>query len=207
MTSPGPDIAKGKLGQYLQEARTLRKKKQYKDALVIVLVSGEYYWRQHHSTRAAGLLLEASDLFYLEQNTETSQHCLRVALDLMAQVPRLKWWENELIGGIFLLTACLSIISDPGILSKQLSNYRSSLSQKQQARLSREDGYRVAVTLRRAIHRKSLTPINDLEMKTTLRSRSEYVTLYEYLQGLSERYVIIRDGLTALRRETQQEDI
>ncbi len=207
MTSPGSEVAKTKLGQYFQEAKKLRTKTQYKEALVIILVSGEYYWRQHKPTRAAGLLLEASDLFYLNQNLETSQRCLRAALDLMIQQSRLTWWENELIGSIFLLTACLTIIGNPSSLRTQLNNYRNSLSKKQQTRVSREDGYRVAIALRRAINRKSLAPIDDLDTKTTLRNRSEYTTLYEHIQGLSERYVIIRDGLIALRRETHQEEI
>jgi hypothetical protein len=207
MTSPGLEVAKAKLGQYLQEAIKLRNKKQYKEALVVTLVSGEYYWRQHQPTRAAGLLLEATDLFYLQNNLKAGQRCLRTALELMTQKPQLTWWENELIGNLFLLTACLSIITNTVSVSTQLSNYRNSLLKKQQARLSREDGYRVAIALRRAINRRSLAPLDNLETKTTLRSRSEYATLYEHLQGMSERYVIIRDALTALRREIHQEDV
>lgn len=205
MTSPGPEVAKVKLGQYLQEATKLRKKKQFEDALIVVLVSGEYYWRQHQPTRAAGLLLEASDLFYLAQKLDTCPRCLRAALDLMVQKTRFSWWESELMGSIFLLISCLAIIVDSNSLKIQLSNYRNALSKKQQTRLRREDGYRIALALRRAIRRKSLAPIDDLDSKPTLRSRTDYSTLYEHLQGMSERYVIIRDGLIALRRDIHQE--
>jgi hypothetical protein len=207
MTSPEPEVAKAKLGQYLQEAKKLRKQKQYKDALVIVLVSSEYFWRQHQFTKAAGLLLEAADLFYLEQRIESSQRCLRMALNLVAQTPQSYWWEKEMTGQIFLLTACLTIIEDANNLSHQLNAFRMTLSKRQQERLGREDGYRVAIAFRRAITRNSLVPIDDLDTKTTLRSRSEYATLSEYLQGLSERYVIIWDGNIALRREAHQEDV
>ena len=207
MTSPSSEVAKVKLGQYLQEAKKLRTEKQYRYALVIVLVSGEYYWRHHLSTRAVGLLLEASDLFFLADNLVSSKKCLQAALDLMAQEPQRSWWEKELLGTIFLFLACITIFDNSSTLSAQLNNYRKTLSEKQQSRLSREDGYRVAIALRRAIGRKSLAPIEDLETKTTLRSRSEYTTLYEYLQGMSERYVIIRDGLITMRREIHQEDI
>jgi hypothetical protein len=205
MTSPGFDSAKAKLGQYLQEATKLREKKQYEDALIIVLVSGEYYWRQHEPTRAAGLLLEASDLFYLAQKPDASNNCLRAAFDLMAPRAQLSWWERELIGSIFLLVACLSIIVDSNSLKTQLNSFYGFLSPKQQARLRREDGYRIVIALRRAITRKSLTPIEDLDSKAPLRSRSDYSTLYEHLQGISERYVIIHDGLIALQNETQSE--
>ncbi len=207
MTSPGSEVAKAKLGLYLQEAKKLRKEKQYRYALVIVLVIGEYYWRHHLSTRAVGLLLEASDLFFLADNIVSSKKCLQAALDLIAQEPQRSWWEKELLGSIFLFSACITIIDDPPTLNAQLNSHRNTLSEKQQTRLSREDGYRVAIALRRAIGRKSLAPIEELETKTTLRSRSEYTTLYEYLQGMSERYVIIRDGLITLRREIQQEEI
>jgi hypothetical protein len=207
MTSPEPEVAKTKLGQYLQEAKNLRNQKKYKDALVIVLVSSEYFWRHHQSTKAAGLLLEAADLFYLEERIESSQRCLQMALDLVAQTPQFSWWEKEMAGTIFLLTACLTIIDETDNLSRQLNALRMTLSKRQQARLSREDGYRVAIALRRAIARNSLIPINDLDTKTTLRSRSEHATLSEYLQGLSERYVIIGDGVNALRLEAHQEDV
>ncbi|MFX1403580.1 MAG: hypothetical protein ACFE9D_03815 [Promethearchaeota archaeon] len=205
MTSPGSDVAKVKLGQYLQEAANLREKKRHKDALVFVLVSGDYYWRQHQPTRAAGLLLEASDLFYLVQKRDVSLRCLRAALDLMAPRRQLSWWESELIGNIFLLVACLTIIVDSLSLKTQLNSFHNVLSKKKQARLRREDGYRIAVALRRAISRKSLIPIDDLDMKTPLRSRSDYTTLYEHLQDMSERYVIIHDGLVTLQSETQSE--
>lgn len=207
MTSPEPEVAKTKLGQYLQEAKKLRKQKQYKDALVIVLVSSEYFWRQHQSTKAAGLLLEAADLFYLEERIESSQRCLRMAFDLVVQTPQSNWWEKEMTGTIFLFTACLTLIDDTDNLNHQLNMLRTTLSKKQQERLGREDGYRVAIAFRRVITRNSQVPIDDLDTKTTLRSRSEYATLSDYLQGLSERYVIIRDGVIALRREAHQEEV
>ena len=206
MTSPESEVAKTKLGKYLQDAKKFREQEQYKDALVIVLVSSEYFWRQHQPTKAAGLLLEAADLFFLEQRIESSRGCLRVALNLVAQTPQSHWWEKELAGNIFLLTACLTIIEDTNNLSHQLTALRMTLSKKQRERLSREDGYRVALAFRRVIARNSLTPFDDLDTKTTLRSRSDYATLSEYLYGLSERYVIIRDGIIALQRETQQEE-
>jgi hypothetical protein len=205
MTSPGSDLAKAKLGQYLQEATKLREKKQYEDALIIVLVSGEYYWRQHEPTKAAGLLLEASDLFYLAQKPEASNSCLRAALDLMAPRAQLSWWERELIGNIFLLVACLSIIVDSNTLKTQLNSFYSVMPKKQQARIRREDGYRITVALRRAIKHKSLASIEELDSKAPLRSRSDYSTLYEHLQGISGRYVIINDGFIALRNEIQSE--
>lgn len=206
MTSPGPEVAKEKLGRYLQEAESLRKKKRHKAALVLTLVSAEYYWRHHQSTRAIGILLEASDLFFLIGNLQASQRCLETSLTLMTQELTLKWWEKELIGSIFLLSACNTIINDPAKITVQLNKYRNILSEKQQNRLSREDGYRVAIALRRAIGRQSLTPLDELESKATLRTSSEYSTLYEYLQGMSERYVLIRDGLITLRREIHQEE-
>ena len=207
MTSPESEVAKKKLGQYLQEAKKLREQKQYKDALVIVLVSSEYFWRQHQPTKAAGLLLEAADLFYLEQRIESSQDCLRMALNLVVHTSQSHWWEKEMMGNIFLLTTCLAIIDDTDNLRHQLNALRMTLSKKQQERLGREDGYRVAIAFLRAIARNSLAPIDDLDMKSTLRSRSEYATLSEYLQGLSERYVIIGDGVIASRREVHQEEV
>ena len=125
----------------------------------------------------------------------------------MAQETKLKWWEKELIGSIFLLLSCTTIVIDSASIKDQLNKFRSILSEKQQSRLSREDGYRVAIAVRRAINQQSLAPIDDLESKATLRTRSEYSTLYEYLQGMSERYVIIRDGLITLRRVIHQEEI
>ncbi len=205
MTSPGSDVAKAKLGQYLQEAAKLREKKQHEDALVFVLVSGDYYWRKHQPTRAAGLLLEASDLFYLAQKRDVSLRCLRAALDLMAPITQLSWWESEMIGSIFLFVACLVIIVDSLSLKTQLDSFLHILSKKQQARLRREDGYRIVIAFRRAIRRKSLAPIDDLDTKAPLRSRSVYTTLFEHLEGMSERYVIIHDGLVALQSETQLE--
>ncbi len=206
MTSPGPEVAKTKLGQYLQEAERLRNKNQYRAALIIVLVSGEYYWRKHQPTRAAGLLLEASDLFYLLENLEASHRSLSAALNLTARKPSRTWWENELMGNIFLLATCLMIIDDPSSISRHFSNFRNVLSTKQRSQISREDGYRVASAMRRAILRKSYAVIEELDTKTTLRIRSEYATLYEHLLGLTERYVLIRNGLITLQRFIQQED-
>ena len=73
MTSPSPEVAKVKLGQYLQEADELRAQNKFQDALIVVLVAGEFFWRKHQPTRAAGLLLEASDLFFILQKLEASQ--------------------------------------------------------------------------------------------------------------------------------------
>lgn len=206
MTSPESEVAKTKLGQYLQEAKKLRRTKRYKDALLIVLVSAEYYWRKHQLTRAAGILLEASDLFYLDHNLVTSYRCLEAALSLMNQKTRLTWWEKEMTGTIFLQTACLVIVDDPTQMSARLQNIRNLLSEKTRKARSREDGYRVAIALRRSINRRSLAPIDELETKTTLRIRSDYSTLYEYLQASSQRYAIIRDGLITLHREILQEE-
>ncbi|MFX1540585.1 MAG: hypothetical protein ACFFBX_07420 [Promethearchaeota archaeon] len=207
MSSPSPEVAKEKLGRYLQEAHRLRKKNQPKMALVLVVVSSEFYWRKHQPTRAAGLLLEASDLFYALQNLVTSQQCLTAALELTYKKSSLKWWENELLGTIFLFTACLTLLENPSSINQRLNALRNKLSKKQQAQVRREDGYRIALAVRRAVQRHSLSPIDDLDTKTTLRSRSEYATLYEHLKGFAERYTLIREGLTALRRETQQEDL
>lgn len=206
MTSPSSEIAKAKLGQYLQEAQRAREKNQLQDSLILVLVSGEYYWRKHQPTRAAGLLLEASDLFYLLQLPEISYRCLSAALDLVKKKIPLVWWEYELLGNIFLFTASLAILNAPATLSQRLTHFRKALSKTQQSQVSREDGYRVATALRRAYQRRSLVPLDELDTKTTLRSQAESTTLYEYLTGEAERYILIRDGLTALRRETQQED-
>ena len=206
MTSPESEVAKAKLGQYLQEAKKLRRTKRYKDALLIVLVSAEYYWRKHQLTRAAGILLEASDLFYLDHNLVTSYRCLEAALSLMNQKARLTWWEKEMIGTIFLQAACLVIVDDPTQMSARLQDIRNLLSEKAQKARSREDGYRVAIAIRRSINRRSLAPIDELETKTTLRIRSDYSTLYEYLQACSQRYAIIRDGLITLHREILQEE-
>jgi hypothetical protein len=206
MTSPESEVAKAKLGQYLQEAKKLRRAKRYKDALLAVLVSGEYYWRKHQPTRAAGVLLEASDLFYLEQNLVTSYRCLEVALKLMTQQTQLTWWEKEMVGSIFLLAACLALLDDPTRISARLQDIRNMLSEREQKARSREDGYRVAIALRRSIKRRSLAPIDELEIKTALRTRSDYSTLYDFLQSASQRYAIIREGLIALRREILQEE-
>lgn len=206
MTSPSSEIAKAKLGQYLQEAQRAREKNQIKESLILILVSSEYYWRKHQPTRAAGLLLEACDLFYLFQLPEISFRCLSAALDLVRKKMTLVWWEYELLGSIFLFTANLAILKAPSTLSQQLTNFRKALSKTQQSQVSREDGYRVATALRRAYQRQSLVPLDALDTKTTLRSQAESTTLYEYLTGEAERYILIRDGLTALRRVTQQED-
>ncbi len=206
MTSPETDVAKTKLGQYLQEAKKLRRTKRYEDALIIILVSGEYFWRKHQPTRAAGLLLEASDLFYLMQKFETSYRCLQAALNLMTQEPHLIWWEKEMIGSIFLLAACLVILGDPTLIRTRFQDFRNLLSKKAQRARSREDGYRVAIALYRSVNRQSLAPIDELETKATLRTRSDYSTLYEYLQASSQRYAIIRDGLIALRHAIIQEE-
>ncbi|MFW9830598.1 MAG: hypothetical protein ACFFD8_02360 [Candidatus Thorarchaeota archaeon] len=205
MTSPTPELAKEKLGQYLEDSRTLREKKQYKEALALILVSGEYYWRKHQHTRAAGLLLEACDLFYHLQTVNSCQTCLIAALELISKKAPLIWWENELLGTIFLFKACLTILTDSNTISEQIRNFREKAPKNLQSQISREDGYRVAVALKQAVKRESLSPIDDLDTKTTLRSRSDYTTLHEYLMGLAERYVLIGDCLRALRRETQQE--
>lgn len=206
MTSPGPEVAKAKLGQYLQEARRLRQRNQLQEAAVIILVCAEYYWRKHQLTRSAGLLLEACDLFYLLNNPNASQRCLDGALDLSQKQAPLAWWEREIIGNIFLLTAAITLISDPSVLSKQLRQFRDRLPKKLQRRVSREDGYRVTIALRRAQKQHSLSPIEALDAKATYRTRSEFTTLYEYVMGMAERYSLVRDALTTFRYETQQED-
>lgn len=205
MTSPSPEIAKVKLGQYLQEADELRAQKQFQNALIIVLVASEFYWRKHQPTRAAGLLLEASDLFFMLQKLEASQRCLTTALDLITTKTLLKWWEKELFGSVFLFTASLALIESSSSISHRLSDLRQTLSVKQQSQIRREDGYRVALALRKAVKQQALTPIDDLDTKTTLRSHSDYTTLYEYLMGQAKRYVLIDNGLAALQHQIQQE--
>jgi hypothetical protein len=206
MTSPSPEVAQTKLGKYLQEEWRLRNANQLAEALVIVLVSGEYYWRQHFPIRAAGLLLEAADLFHLIEQKESSQRCLTAALNLILEGGPKTWWEYEIMANTFLLTACLAIIENPSLISKSIGNLRNLVPQRLQTRLQREDGYRVAINLRRTFRMRNLTLLEELDEKPTLRSSSDYTTLYEYLMGLSERYALIRDGITALRRITQLED-
>jgi hypothetical protein len=205
MTSPSPEIAKVKLGQYLQEANELRAQNQSQNALIIVLVAGEFYWRKHQPTRAAGLLLEASDLFFILQKFEASQTCLKTALELITTKTPLKWWEKELFGSIFLFTAALALIERSSSISHRFSDLRRKLSVKQQSQIRREDGYRVALAIRKAVKHQALSPIDDLDTKTTLRSHSDYTTLYEYLMGQANRYVLIDKGLTALQQQIQQE--
>lgn len=200
MTSPTPEIAKEKLGQYLQNSRLLQEKNQYKEALVLILVSGEYYWRKHQPTRAAGLLLEACDLFYRSQTISNCQTCLAAALELITKKTPRVWWEKELLGNIFLFTASIAILDDSASISERLATIRNGLAKHVQTQIGREDGYRVAIALRRAVKRCSHAPIDELDSKKTLRSRSEYTTLYEYLMGLAERYVLIRDSLTTVVR-------
>lgn len=205
MTSPSPEIAKVKLGQYLQEADELREQNQFQNALIVVLVAGEFFWRKHQPTRAAGLLLEASDLFFMLQKLEASQGSLNTALELIATKTPLKWWEKELFGSIFLFTASLALIENSSSISHRLSELRQTLSTKQQSQIRREDGYRVALALRKAVKQQTLSPIDDLDAKTTLRSHSEYTTLHEYLMGQAKRYVLIDKGLDALQHHIQQE--
>jgi hypothetical protein len=205
MTSPSPEIAKVKLGQYLQEAKELRAQNQPQNALIIVLVAGEFFWRKHQPTRAAGLLLEASDLFFVMQKFEASQSCLNSALELITSKTPLKWWEKELFGSIFLFTASLALIERSSSISRRLSELRQTLSEKQQSQIRREDGYRVALALRKAVKQQTLSPIDDLDTKSTLRSRSDYTTLYEYLLGQAKRYLLIDTGLTALQQQIQLE--
>jgi hypothetical protein len=205
MTSPSPEIAKVKLGQYLQEADELRAQNKFQNALIVVLVAGEFFWRKHQPTRAAGLLLEASDLFFMLQKLEASQGSLITALELIATQTPLHWWEKELFGSIFLFTAALALIERSSSISHRFSDLRRKLSVKQQSQIRREDGYRVALAIRKAVKHQALSPIDDLDTKTTLRSHSDYTTLYEYLMGQANRYVLIDKGLTALQQQIQQE--
>ena len=206
MTSPSLEVAKTKLGQYLQEAWQLRQRNQLSEALVIILVWAEYYWRKHQPTRSAGLLLEASDLLYLLENLQASQQVLITALNLGGQASLKNWWELEIMANVFLLMTSLLLKENPGELFKQIRDLRSSVPTRIKLRLSREDGYRIAIALRQAFRRRSFEPIDALDTRHTLRSRSEYATLHEYLMAHAERYVIIRDGLTALQRLAQLED-
>lgn len=205
MTSPDPEIAKAKLGQYLQEAERLRQKNKIPAALVVILVSSEYYWRKHQPTRAAGLLLEACDLFFLKRDLEASQQCLSAALELLRMKPNLTWWESELLGDLFLFIACAALLDDPSTISQRLTDSRNKLSAKLQSQISREDGYRVAIALRRSAQRKSLAPLEELDSKVALRSRSKHATLDEHLFGLADRYSLIQESLTALQNRIRQE--
>ena len=63
----------------------------------------------------------------------------------------------------------------------------------------------MALALRKAVKQQTLSPIDDLDAKTTLRSHSEYTTLHEYLMGQAKRYVLIDKGLDALQHHIQQE--
>ena len=204
MTSPSTEIAKTKLGQYLQDANRFRRENQISAALVVVLVSGEYYWRKHQPSRAAGLLLEACDLFFLINDLRACQQCLDAALELLTK-QNLKWWENELLGDVFLFQACVALLEDFSTVSQRLTESRNRLPVKLQSQISREDGYRVAIAFRRVIQRKSLTPLNELDSKTTLRSRSKHTTLYEHLLGLVNRYALIQESLTVIQNSIQQE--
>jgi hypothetical protein len=206
MTSPSTEIAKTKLGQYLQDANQLREKNQIPAALVVVLVSAEYYWRKHHPNRAAGLLIEACDLFSLIQDLEASQKCLDTALELLLTKPALAWWESELLGDLFLFLVCVALLDDSSTISQRLTDFRNRLSEKLQSQISREDGYRVATALRRAIQRKSSAPLDELDSKTTLRTQSKHTTLHEHLLGLANRYSLIQEGLTALQKNIPQEN-
>ena len=205
MTSPSTEIAKTKLGQYLQEANRLRGENQISAALIIVLVSGEYYWRKHQPSRAAGLLLEACDLFFLINNLRACQQCLDAALELLITKPNLTWWESELLGDVFLFLACMALLDDFSTISKRLTDSRNRLSVKLQSHISREDGYRVAVALRRVIQRKSVDPLDELDSNTTLRSRSKHTTLYEHLLGLANRYALVQESLTRIQSAIKQE--
>jgi hypothetical protein len=206
MTSPSTEVAQAKLGKYLQEEWRLRNANQLAEALVIILVSGEYYWRKHLPIRAAGLLLEAADLFHLIGQNESSQRCLTAALNLTIEGRPKSWWEYEILANIFLFAACLALTENPSSISKRIRNLRNLLTEKLQTRIPREDGYRIAITLRRTYRLRNLTLLEELDEKPTLRSSSEFSTLYEYLMGLAERYALIRDGVTTLRHITQPED-
>jgi len=205
MSSPSHEVAHAKLGRYLQESRRLREANRLEEALVAILVGAEYYWRQHRPVRAAGLLLEAGDLFHLLGRHTASQRCLQAALTLAAEGRPDSWWKFDIMATAVLLTACLALVEDPSTLSGRLREIRETLPPRVLGRLRREDGYRVAITLRRAARRGDLTPLEALEVMPTRRASSEFTTLREYLTSLSERYALIRDGLTALRRLAQPE--
>jgi hypothetical protein len=206
MTSPTSDVAQSKLGQYLQESQRLREQGRLTEALISILVGSEYYWRKHHPMRAAGLLLEASDLLYLLNEHSTSYQCLLGTLRLAVEGRPTVWWEFEIIGDVFLLTVSLSIIENPALAAPRIHDLRELLPSRLQSGVSREDGYRIAVALRRALRRHSLSPVDALDTTPTLRSHSEFASLYEYLMATAERYMLVRAGLIALRHLTQCED-
>ncbi len=172
-------------------------------ALVANLVSAEFYWSEQRFTRAAGLLLEASDLFYLLDKCATSQRCITTALHLAVQGQPTHSWEFDIMANALLFSACLSLIENPEILAEQFRALRTSVPERIQKRLGREDAYRVTLFLRRATRLQTLTPLTTLDTISTLRSSSDFSTLYDYLTGHAERYALIRDGLTALRRIAQ----
>jgi len=205
MTSPSREVAHAKLGQYLEESRRLREKNRLEEALVAILVGAEYYWRRHRPVRSAGLLLEAGDLFHLLERRSASQSCLQAALNLAVEGRTNQWWKFDIMATAVLLIACLALIEDPSTLSERLREIRELLPPRVLNRLRREDGYRLAITLRRSARRRDLTPLEALEVMPTRRASSEFATLREYLTSLSERYALIRDGLTALRHLAQPE--
>jgi hypothetical protein len=202
-SSPTSEVAYSKLGKYLQEGWRLRNVSMLTDALVAILVSAEFYWRERRCTRAAGLLLEASDLFYLLDKGATSQRCITNSLHLAVQGQPTQWWEFDIMASALLFSTCLSLIENPEILTRQFRALRASVPKRIQKRLGREDAYRVTLFLRRATRLHTLTPLAALDTISTLRSSSEFSTLYDYLTGHAERYALIRDGLTALRRIAQ----
>ncbi len=173
------------------------------DALVATLVSAEFYWREERYTRAAGLLLEASDLFYLLDKRATSQLCITNSLHLAVQGQPTHWWEFDIMANTILFSACLSLIENPDNLSEQFRVARSSVPERIRKRLGREDAYRATLFLRRAARLQTLTPINALDAISTLRTSSDFSTLHDYLTGHAKRYALIRDGLIALRRIAQ----
>jgi hypothetical protein len=206
MTSLNSDAVQIKLGQYLQDARRLRENNQFRKALSIVLVVAEYYWRKHQPFRAAGLLLEAGDLFYLIQQNELSTRCLDAAFTLASSPPPRQWWEFEILASLVLFNAALALVETPSELSKRIRTLRNALPDPLRVKLGRQDGYRIAITFRRAYRSRSMHPINSLDMKLTTRKNAETDTLYEYLMNLTERYALIQDGLRALRQLMQDEE-
>jgi hypothetical protein len=206
MTSPTSDVAQSKLGQYLQESQRLREQGHVMEALISILVGSEYYWRTHHPMRAAGILLEASDLFYLLNEHDTSYQCLLGALRLAVEGRPTLWWEFEILGDVFLLAVSLSMIDNSALTSRRIHDLRELLPKRLLSRASREDGYRIAIALRRTVRRRSLSPVDALDTTPTLRSHSEFASLYEYLMASAERYIVVRDGLIVLRHLTQREE-
>ncbi len=206
MASLSSDVGQIKLGQYLQDARRLRENNQFRKALSIVLVAAEYYWRKHQPFRAAGLLLEAADLFHLIQQNKLSIQCLGAAFTLASSPPPRQWWEYEILASIVLFNVALALIENPSELSKRIRTLRNALPDTLRVKLGRQDGYRIAITLRRAYRSRTIDPIDSLDMKFTSGKNAETDTLYEYLMNLTERYALIRDGLRALRRLMQNDE-